>query len=146
MAGSHPLLVMLCVAMAAPAYGAQVEKAARPPQAAAPQPADSAPAFPFRYAGRLERPGLPTMLALTRGTDTYVIAAGDMIGTSYRLETISADHMTVTYLPLKQKQTIAYSSIRPDKSPATTVTAPAVVPAPAAPSRTPLGTQSPTCC
>jgi hypothetical protein len=138
---------MLSVAIASgtAVYGAQGEKAASPlPQAPAPKVGVSAPAFPFRYGGRLEREGLPTIVALTRASQTYAISAGDMIGTSYRLEYVGSDHMTVTYLPLKQKQTIAFSSIPPDQP--ATVAAPPVVPAPGPPSTTILGTQTPTCC
>ena len=138
---------MLCVAIGpgAAAHGAQGDKAERPtPQAAAAKAPVSPPAFPFRYGGQLAREGAPTLVALTRGSETYLISIGEMIGPTYRLESVHSDHITVTYLPLKQKQTIAFSSIPPDK--AATIPPPSAVPAPSPPQTTILGTQVPTCC
>ena len=84
------------------------------------------------------------MVALIRDSQTYMISPGDVIGTSYRLESVSSDHMIVTYLPLKQKQMIAFSSIPQDK--AATIAPPAITPAAKPPSTTILGTPAPTCC
>lgn len=104
---------------------------------AAPQ---AAPAFPFRYSGRVERDGLPPLVALTRGSDTLLISPGDTIDADYRLEEVGARHIVVTYVPLKQKQTIELTSL------------PAVKPAEPVPEKpptapmTPLGTPGPACC
>ena len=102
--------------------------------------AQAAPAFPFRYSGRLEREGLPPLAALTRGSDTLLVSRGDTIESLYRLEEIDSRHITVTYLPLRQKQTIELASLPPE-----TPAAPVPPQAPAPP-KTPLGTPGPACC
>jgi hypothetical protein len=136
---------MLCVAIACgtAVYGAETESnARRSPQAVAPEATPAPPAFPFRYLGSIEGGWFPKTIVLTRGSYMYVTSVGQMIGANYRLESVTPDHLTVTYLPLKQRQTIALSSIPPDR-PA------AVAPAPAAPKPAPatsLGTPAPTCC
>lgn len=98
------------------------------------------PAFPFRYSGRVERDGLPPLVALTRGSDTLLISPGDAIDSDYRLEEVGARHIVVTYVPLKQKQTIELSSL-----PAMKPAEPAPEKAPTVP-MTPLGTPGPACC
>ena len=130
-------------ACSAVVYAAQGAAGERASQAPAPKAAQSSPPFPYRYGGRVERQGLPPLVALTRGSETYVVSAGDAIGTSYRLEHIGRDHIRVTYLPLALEQTIAFSSIAPD--PPAAVAAPASAPA-AKPTPTMLGTQAPACC
>ena len=114
-------------------------EAAQRETSATPQ-AHAAPAFPFRYSGRLEREGLPPLAALTRGSDTLLVARGDTIESLYRLEEIESRHITVTYLPLKQKQTVELMSLPPEQP-----SAPAPAQAPASP-KTPLGTPGPACC
>ncbi|MGZ8269441.1 MAG: hypothetical protein ACXW2A_15475 [Burkholderiales bacterium] len=139
----HSRVIMLCVAIACgtAVYGAETESIARrSPQAVAPEATPAPPAFPFRYLGSIEGGWFPKTIALTRGSHMYVISVGDMIGASYRLESVSSDHLTVTYLPLKQRQTIALSSIPPDRPAAVAPAAPKPAPA------TSLGTPAPTCC
>jgi hypothetical protein len=134
-------MLYVAIACGTTVYGAETESnARRPPQAVAPDATPAPPAFPFRYLGSIEGGWFPKTIALTRGSYMYVISVGDMIGASYRLESLSSDHMTVTYLPLGQRQKIAFSSIPPEKP---------VAPAPAAPKPAPatsLGTPAPTCC
>ena len=136
------MVLWTAVACGFTVHAAQVEKSVRAAQAA--HAAEPLPTFPFRYAGRLERDGFPPSVALTHGGDTYVVAAGEVFGTSYRLEHIGSDHLTVTYLPLKRKQTIAFSSI-PQERPAAAAPSP-VAPVPAPAPKTTLGTPVPTCC
>ena len=128
--------LVLPMALWLPAAGSE---AAQREGAATPQ-AQAAPAFPFRYSGRLERDGLPPLAALTRGPDTFLVSRGDTIESLYRLEEIDSRHITVTYLPLKQKQTIELMSLPPEKP-----SAPLPAQAPAPP-KTPLGTPGPACC
>ena len=123
----------LAVAHGGALHAAQRETAAAPQAAAA-------PAFPFRYSGRVERDGLPPLVALTRGSDTLLISPGDAIDSDYRLEEVGARHIVVTYMPLKQKQTIELTSL-----PAVKAAEPVPEKPPTAP-MTPLGTRAPACC
>lgn len=89
------------------------------------------------------------MVALTRDAQTYLVSAGDIVGTSYRVESVGQTDITVIYLPLNRRQTIAFSSISPEKAraPAAAAKAPPVsAPVPAPLPTTTLGTKAPTCC
>jgi hypothetical protein len=134
------LWIMSCVPIgyAIAVYGAQ------PPVAETQPAAPAAPPFPYRFSGRVEREGLPPMVALTGGAKTYLVGAGDIVGAEYRVESIGRAEMTVTYLPLDRKQTIAFTSIAPEKAPVPP--AASASPVTASPPTTTLGTQAPTCC
>ena len=87
------------------AFGAAAfEQAAVEPLAAAPaRPA--APALPFRYMGKVVEDG-KTEILLLRGDEHFAVAAGQKIDGEYRLDQVTASALTITYLPLKTKQTL----------------------------------------
>ena len=69
-------------------------------------PKPTAPPLPFVYLGKkLENGKWEAYLA--RGSDTYVVREKSMIDRTYRAESITQTTLTITYLPLKQVQTLA---------------------------------------
>jgi hypothetical protein len=107
-----------------------------PAQAAAElKPAPVAPPMPYRFAGRVMRGGQQELL-LSKGDLVFPIRLGDTLDGAYRVESIEADRIELTYLPLGTKERIAVSSVldveRP-RAPLASVPAPvASVPAPVA--------------
>jgi len=83
-----------------------------PPVAVAPPP-PAAPPLPYRYLGRLEggEGGTTVFLADGSGPQARPLAvrAGDRIA-QYQVEEVSARGMTLTYLPLNQKQQLLFGS------------------------------------
>lgn len=81
---------------------------APPPRAAArPAPAPSAPSapppLPFRYLGRYAE-GDKRALYLARGDEPLRAEPGAQLGPEYRVEEVSAQAVTVVYLPLGVRQ------------------------------------------
>ncbi len=72
---------------------------------AEPPPKPVAPPLPFIYLGKkLENGKWEAFLA--RGSDTYVVREKSVIDGTYRAESITPTTLTITYLPLKQIQTM----------------------------------------
>ena len=84
-----------------------------PPPAAPPPPPPvaepTAPPLPFTFVGLLEKSvGMDKPKAfLARGDTLLVVAAGDTVETNYSVDSITAQQITLTYLPLKTRQTLA---------------------------------------
>ncbi len=76
-----------------------------PPPKAVPPPPPSAPPLPFTYMGKLIEDGQMTVF-LTKQDRNYVVKVGDTIDGTYKVEEVRARMMTLTYLPLKIKQTL----------------------------------------
>ena len=78
-----------------------------PPKVVAPPPPPpQAPPIPYTYIGKkLEDGHWEVYLAL--GDDTRVVHAQSTLDGNYRVDAIAPPTMTVTYLPLKQVQTIS---------------------------------------
>lgn len=86
-----------------------VKVASAPPP---PPPPPVAPPLPFTAVGAIEGPqvagGKPT--AFVRQQDQLLLVrAGDTIGQSYKVESVSAQKVEFIYLPLMQRQTLALS-------------------------------------
>jgi hypothetical protein len=64
-----------------------------------------APALPFRYMGKVVEDG-KTEILLLRGDEHFAVAAGQKIDNEYRLDKVTASALTITYLPMKTKQTL----------------------------------------
>lgn len=78
-----------------------------PPPPPAPPPAPpQAPSLPFSYLGKQLLDGHWTVF-LGQQDKTYIVQVGDVIGDAYKIERIAPPHLTLTYLPLKQAQTLA---------------------------------------
>lgn len=76
-----------------------------PPPPPPPQPPPQAPPLPFTYIGKqLEDDGWVVFLA--RQDRTYVVRAGEVIESAYKVDIVMPPVLTLTYLPLTQAQTL----------------------------------------
>jgi hypothetical protein len=74
-----------------------------PPQPPPPQ----APPLPFTYMGKLIDDGR-IVVFLTQGEDNYVVRPGDTIDRTYRVDAVTEESVSLTYLPLGQKQQLVF--------------------------------------
>jgi len=72
--------------------------------AAAPPP--SAPPVPFRFVGLIEEKSAKPAAFIAKGDALFVVHVGDVVESTYRVESFNSAQVVVTYLPLKQRQTI----------------------------------------
>lgn len=83
-----------------------------PPPAppAPPPPPPTAPAFPYQLIGRLQdgADAASAQAFLSGPQRSLAVRAGDTLDGQWRIEQIGATGLTVTYLPLQLKQTIAF--------------------------------------
>ena len=73
--------------------------------AAPPAPAPVPPPLPFRYIGRVVQDGRVEVLLL-RGAQHFSAAAGEALGSQYRVEKISDSEILILYLPLNVQQAL----------------------------------------
>lgn len=81
--------------------------------ASAPPPPPSAPPLPFRFVGMLELKSDRPTAFLAKGEALNVVHVGDVIDDTYRIESLSPARVVVTYLPLKQQQTLSVDGGQP---------------------------------
>ena len=72
---------------------------------AAAQPKPEAPPMPFRYMGKVVENGELEILLL-RGDEHFVVRPGQKIDAEYRLDKATKSALTITYLPMKARQTL----------------------------------------
>ena len=125
----------------APSAGMLFESKSWAPASAPPKGEPQLPLFPYHYMGRVQLPGRPDTVYLTKGDRVYSAVVGDLIEGTYRVVEITSDRLEVIYLPLARKQQITLSAIVPPAQPQ--ATAPQVS-SPAAPSASPAGVLSST--
>jgi hypothetical protein len=78
-------------------------KAPAPP----PPPAPVAPPVPFTFVGMLERGAAKPEAFLAKGNALLIVSAGDTLdNNTYRVESLTANEVVMTYLPLNTRQTI----------------------------------------
>ncbi len=86
---------------------------APPPPTAVAAPPPTAPPLPYRYLGRLEGGEGGTTIFLAEasnpGARPLAVRAGERFA-QYQVDGISARGMTLTYLPLNQKQQLLFGS------------------------------------
>jgi len=87
---------------AAPKHKAAVEA---PP----PPPAPVAPPMPYRVAGQVVHDG-PPRVVLARDDRVFFVREGDVLEGGYRVESIKSDAVTLVYMPLDERQTLAVAS------------------------------------
>lgn len=75
-----------------------------PPVVAVEAPPPMAPPFPHAWVGRFNDTAQRAVVAGT--TTTWVVAVGDVIEGHWRIDQIQERQMSLTYLPLQQRQTI----------------------------------------
>ncbi|MBX3640312.1 MAG: hypothetical protein KF888_07350 [Nitrosomonas sp.] len=68
-----------------------------------PPPAPTPPPLQFKYIGKAIE-GNRTWVFLTQADENYIAKVGEKIDDRYRLDTISDESVTLTYLPLNAKQ------------------------------------------
>ena len=68
-----------------------------------PPPPPSAPPLPFTYIGKSLQDGV-WQIYLARGERTYLVRDGETIDGTYRVDAIRPPVLTLTYLPLEQRQ------------------------------------------
>ena len=71
-----------------------------------PPPPPAAPPFPYTVAGSVVDAAGP-MIVFNRQNQDFVLRAGDVLEHTYRIETIDARSVTVTYLPLGLTQVVS---------------------------------------
>lgn len=74
--------------------------------AAVPPPSQQAPPLPFTYLGRLSE-DRDTTVFLAQGERNFVVKPGDVIDNHYRVEEVTDNAVSLTYLPLNLKQTLS---------------------------------------
>lgn len=68
-------------------------------------PAPSAPALPFSYLGRKLEAG-EWEVFLVKGEQTLLVRQGSLIDGMYRVDTITPPELSMTYLPLGERQVL----------------------------------------
>jgi hypothetical protein len=76
-----------------------------PPPKPLPPPPPTAPPVPFTYIGKMERDNTWEVY-LARGDQTYVVHDQTVIDGTYRIDAVKPPTLSLTYLPLKQAQTL----------------------------------------
>lgn len=124
-AGSHPATGWLLQRAGAPApevdlFAASVVAPPELPPSAAPlpikpqkleppppPPPPTAPPLPLRYLGRMVD-GQATKLFVSFNGDSIALKPGDVVGGSYRLDSINDKNAVFTYIPLNQTQNLVF--------------------------------------
>ncbi|HWW04564.1 hypothetical protein [Collimonas sp.] len=73
-----------------------------------PPPPPTAPPLPFNFVGLLQDQAKPTAF-LAKDDQLLLVTAGDTVEGSYRIDSVSAKEIVLTYLPLNQRQSILIS-------------------------------------
>jgi hypothetical protein len=81
-----------------------------PPPPPAPAPPPIAPPLPFTYLGKKVEDG-KWEVYLARDNQTYVVREQSTIEGIYQVQSIAPPELTLTYLPLKQLQTISIGGL-----------------------------------
>ena len=81
-----------------------------PAQPAAPPPPPAPPPLPFTYMGQLLDNGKLTVF-LTRQDQNYAVKPGDTLDGTYRVDSVDAQRVVLTYLPLNMQQTLATGNV-----------------------------------
>ncbi len=78
-----------------------------PPPPPAPPPAPVAPPLPFTFVGLLEKGAAKPQAFIAKGDSLLVVSAGDTLdNNTYRVDTLTAQQIVITYLPLNTPQTL----------------------------------------
>jgi hypothetical protein len=82
-----------------------------PPPPPAPPVQPQPPLLPFLFLGK-QVAGNQWTVFLAHQDRTYVIVVGDVIEDTYRVDSIEPPLLSLTYLPLKQQQTLSIGAIQ----------------------------------
>jgi len=78
---------------------------APPPPKPAPPPPPAPPPLPFKYLGKLVDGDTVTVFLASQERN-YSAAQGDLIDGKYRIDSVDAQRVVLTYLPLDMQQTL----------------------------------------
>ncbi|HUW29662.1 MAG TPA: secretion system X translation initiation factor [Sulfuriferula sp.] len=81
-----------------------------PPPPALPPPPPAPPPLPFAYLGQLLEDGRLTVF-LTRQDQNYAVKTGDTLDGMYRVDSVEAQRVMFTYLPLNMQQSLAIGNV-----------------------------------
>ncbi len=81
-----------------------------PPPKPVPPPPPAPPPLPFTYMGKLLEDGKLTVF-LARDDKNYAIKPGDTLDGSYRVDSVDAQRVVFTYLPLNMQQTLVIGGV-----------------------------------
>jgi len=73
-----------------------------------PPPPPTAPPMPFNFVGLLQDQAKPTAF-LAKDDQLLLVTTGDTVEGTYRIDSVSAKEIVLTYLPLNQRQSILIS-------------------------------------
>lgn len=73
-------------------------------------PEPEAPPLPFRYLGRIDEPGQPTVFFLSHGDSVLVVHEGDLIKGDYRVGKLKGRQLEFLYRPMKIQQFLEVGS------------------------------------
>jgi len=88
------------------------------PVVAVAPPKPVAPPVPYRVAGQVMHDGL-NQVVLARDDRVFTVGQGETLDNVYRIEAITPDAVTITYLPLAERQQIPVGGLRLDVAPPT---------------------------
>lgn len=83
------------------------EQTAAPDAPPPPPPPPEAPPLPFRFLGKVEEPGKPTVVFLAREDVVLAVHPGDVIDKQYQVGRLEKDELHFLYRPLKIRQTLS---------------------------------------
>ena len=86
----------------APQVPGQPGQAGQPGATTPPGP----PALPFQYLGKLIRDG-KLMVFLAKGADLYTVQPGQLVENQYKVDRVTEEAVTFTYMPMGASQTLA---------------------------------------
>ena len=99
------VLIAIVLALNAGSLLACEPRLQRIAQVKPPQPPAPPPPLPFRYIGRVVQDGRVEVL-LQRGAQHFSVAAGEALGSQYRVESIGDSEILILYLPLNVQQAL----------------------------------------
>lgn len=78
-----------------------------PPQPL-PSPPPTAPPLPYQLMGSFQDPGQKLVIYLSRGEKLYSVSVGDLIDSTYKVESFNSGQLELLYLPLKIRQILRF--------------------------------------
>jgi hypothetical protein len=81
-----------------------------PPPKPTPPPPPAPPPLPFKYLGKLLDDGKLTVF-ISNQDKNYAVKAGDTLEGAYRVDSVEAQRVLFTYLPLNMQQTLVIGGV-----------------------------------
>jgi len=78
-----------------------------PPPPPPPPPPPTAPSLPFKFVGMIEQKSDRPAAFLAKGDALHIVRVGDVVDSTYRVDSLSPTQIVVTYLPLNQRQSLS---------------------------------------